>query len=155
VLSNRLRAVHTQDENDAGIESECQHENTDPALQGPLRGVNATAVTQCSITSCNHTWSTATKSAASDVYDMLIGVPPASVLPSLQPDIRSYSATRPDTLCKCRHIQSAPCDGLSQQHGTSGCDISLHTKARIGWRGCRHIHLAYVPLMRRDESTCT
>ena len=28
------------------------------------------------------------------------------------------------------------------------------TKATIGSRGCRHIHLAYVPLMRREASTC-
>ena len=28
------------------------------------------------------------------------------------------------------------------------------TKASIGSRGCRHIHLAYVPLMRREASTC-
>ena len=53
-----------------------------------------------------NTCKTATKSDASDVYDMLIGVPPASVLPSLQPETRSYSAIRPETLCKCRHGQT-------------------------------------------------
>ena len=83
--------------------------NIDPALQGvsqmPSAGVKPTAVMQRSITSRNDTWSTATNSDASDVYEMLIGVPPASVLPSLQPDIRSYSATRPDTLYKCRQAQ--------------------------------------------------
>ena len=81
----------------------------DLALQGvsqmPSASAKTTAVMQCSITLRNHTWSTATKSDASDVYDMLIGVPPASVLPSLQPDIRSYSATSPDTLYKCRQAQ--------------------------------------------------
>lgn len=46
-----------------------------------------------------HTWSTATSKDASEVYARLMGVPPASVLPSLQPETRSYSATRPDTLC--------------------------------------------------------
>ncbi len=89
--------------------AQTQGVSIDPALQGvsqmPSAGVNTTAVMQCSITLRTHTWSTATKSDASDVYDMLIGVPPASVLPSLQPDIRSYSATRPDTLYKCRHAQ--------------------------------------------------
>lgn len=51
------------------------------------------------------TWSTATSNDASEVYARLIGVPPASVLPSLQPETRSYSATKPDTLCQdtCQH----------------------------------------------------
>ena len=46
------------------------------------------------------TWSTATSKDASEVYARLMGVPPASVLPSLQPETKSYSATRPDTLCE-------------------------------------------------------
>ena len=34
------------------------------------------------------------------------------------------------------------------------CVDTKRTKATIGSRGCRHIHLAYVPLMRREASTC-
>lgn len=45
------------------------------------------------------TWSTATSKDASEVYARLMGVPPASVLPSLQPETKSYSATRPEALC--------------------------------------------------------
>lgn len=40
--------------------------------------------------------------------------------------------------------------------GDAVCLLLAHgvTRASIGSRGCRHMHLAYVPLMRRDASTC-